>query len=202
MILVETEEPKNLDDGNLQESNSSLCLPASDAPDLQTEDNGRGPFNVYVDKIRSYFSRKPTSPPCPPASDAPDLQESFDAKSEAKSLATEEAKSEAESLASAEAKSLSPSEAKSVAPSEAPSSIVTAEHPYGNKRMTLVHLRQIDGNCYKVTEDVNPTADYRFRKVETEMLDPEIQQFNLDWIELWQPEITRKQIENIHKKIK
>ena len=68
--------------------------------------------------------------------------------------------------------------------------------------MTLVHLRQIDGNCYKVTEDVNPTADYRFRKVETEMLDPEIQQFNLDWIELWQPEITRKQIENIHKKIK
>ena len=202
MILVETEEPKNLDDGNLQESNSSLCLPASDAPDLQTEDNGRGPFNVYVDKIRSYFSRKPTSPHCPPASDAPDLQESFDAKSEAKSLATEEAKSEAESLASAEAKSLSPSEAKSVAPSEAPSSIVTAEHPYGNKRMTLVHLRQIDGNCYKVTEDVNPTADYRFRKVETEMLDPEIQQFNLDWIELWQPEITRKQIENIHKKIK
>ena len=202
MILVETEEPKTLDDGNLQESNSSLCLPASDAPDLQTEDNGRGPFNVYVDKIRSYFSRKPTSPPCPPASDAPDLQESFDAKSEAKSLATEEAKSEAESLASAEAKSLSPSEAKSVAPSEAPSSIVTAEHPYGNKRMTLVHLRQIDGNCYKVTEDVNPTADYRFRKVETEMLDPEIQQFNLDWIELWQPEITRKQIENIHKKIK
>ena len=214
MILVETEEPKNLDDGNLQESNSSLCLPASDAPDLQTEDNGRGPFNVYVDKIRSYFGRKPTSPPCPPASDAPDLQESFDAKSvapseaksEAKSLATEvtteEAKSKAESLSPADAKSLAPSEAKSVAPSEAPSSIVTAEHPYGNKRMTLVHLRQIDGNCYKVTEDVNPTADYRFRKVETEMEDPEIQQFNSDWIEFWQPEITRTQIENIHKKIK
>ena len=222
MILVETEEPKNLDDGNLQEGNSPLCLPASDAPDLQTEDNGRGPFNVYVDKIRSYFGRKPTSPPCPPASDAPDLLESFDAKSvapseakseakslapsEAKSLATgvttEEAKSEAESLATSEAKSLAPSEAKSVAPSEAPSSIVTAEHPYGNKRMTLVHLRQIDGNCYKVTEDVNPTADYRFRKVETEMDDPEIQQFNSDWIEFWQPEITRKQIENIHKKIK
>ena len=212
MILVETEEPKNLDDGNLQESNSLLCLPDSDAPDLQTEDDGRGPFNVYVDKIRSYFGRKPTFPPCPPASDAPHLQESpaFDAKSvapseaksEAKSLATgvttKEAKSEAESLAPSEAKS----EAKSVAPSEAPSSIVTAEHPYGNKRMTLVHLRQIDGNCYKVTEDVNPTADYRFRKVETEMEDPEIQQFNLDWIELWQPEITRKQIENIHKKIK
>ena len=42
-------------------------------------------------------------------------------------------------------------------------------HPYGNKRMTLVHLRQIDGNCYKVTEDVDPSAEYRFRNVETEM---------------------------------
>ena len=206
MILVETEELKNLDDGNLQEGNSPLCLPASDAPDLQTEDNGRGPFNVYVDKIWSYLGRKPTSPPCPPAYDAPDLQESFDAKSVAPSEAKSETKSEAKSLAPAEAKSLAPSEAKSeaksVAPSEAPSSIVTSEHPYGNKRMTLVHLRQIDGNCYKVTEDVNPTADYRFRKVETEMIDSEIQQFNSDWIEFWQPEITRKQIENIHKKIK
>ena len=167
MILVETEEPKNLDDGTLQESNS---------------------------------------PPCLPASDAPDLQESFDAKSVAPSEAKSETKSEAKSLAPAESKSLAPSEAKSeaksVAPPEAPSSIVTSEHPYGNKRMTLVHLRQIDGNCIKVTEDVNPTADYRFRKNETEMNDSEIQQFNLDWIEFWQPEITRKQMENIHKKIK
>ena len=198
MILVETEEPKNLDDGNLQEGNSPLCLPASDAPDLQTEDNGRGPFNVYVDKIRSYFGRKPTSPPCPPASDAPDLQESFDAKS----VAPSEAKSLAPSEAKSEAKSLVPSEAKSVAPSEALSDIVTNGHPYADKRLTLVHLRQIDGNCYKVTEDVNPTAEYRFRNVETEMNDSEIQQFNLDWIEFWQPEITREQIENIHKKIK
>ena len=95
MILVETEEPKTLDDGNLQESNSPLCLPASDAPDLRTEDNSRGPFNVYVDKIRSYFGRKPTSPPSPPDSDTPDLQESFNAKS----VAPSEAKSEAKSLA-------------------------------------------------------------------------------------------------------
>ena len=186
MILVETEEP---------------CLLASDAPDLLTEepknlDNGRGPFNVYVDKIRSYFGHQPTSPSCPPASDAPDFQEFFDAKS----MAPSEAKSLAPSEAKSEAKSLVPSEAKSVTPSEAPSDIVTNGHPYADKRMTLVHLRQIDGNCYKVTEDVNPTADYRFRKVETEMIDSEIQQFNLDWIEFWQPEITRKQIENIHKK--
>ena len=48
-------------------------------------------------------------------------------------------------------------------------STVTSGHPYGNKRMTLVHLRQIDGNCYKVTEDVDPSAEYRFRNVETEM---------------------------------
>ena len=48
-------------------------------------------------------------------------------------------------------------------------SIVASGHPYGNKRMTLVHLRQIDGNCYKITEDVDPSAEYRFRKVETEM---------------------------------
>ena len=196
MILVETEEPKNLDDGNLQESNSPLCLPTSDTPDLQTEDNGRGLFNVYVDKVRSYFGHQPTSSSCPPASDAPDLQESFDAKS----VAPSETKSLAPSEAKSESKSLVPSEAKSITPSEAPSNIVTNGHPYADKRMTLVHLRQIDGNCYKVTEDVNPTADYRFRKVETEMNDSEIQQFNLDWIEFWQPEITRKQIENIHKK--
>ena len=48
-------------------------------------------------------------------------------------------------------------------------STVTSGHPYGNKRMTLVHLRQIDGNWYKITEDVDPSAEYRFRKVETEM---------------------------------
>ena len=75
-------------------------------------------------------------------------------------------------------------------------------HPYGNKRMTLVHLRQIDGNCYKVTEDVDPSAEYRFRNVETEMDDCEIQQFDSDWIEFWHPEITKNQIENIQKKIK
>ena len=92
-------------------------------------------------------------------------------------------------------------EATSLAPSEAPS-IVTSGHPYGNKRMTLVHLRQIDGNCYKVTEDVDPSAKYRFRKVETEMDDCEIHQFDSDWIEFWQPEITKKQIENIHRKMK
>ena len=191
MILVETEAPCL--------PICPPCLPASDAPDLQTEEpkNGRGPFNVYVDKIRSYFGRQPTSPPCPPASDAPDLQESLDAKS----VAPSEAKSVAPSEAKSEAKSLVPSEAKSVAPSEAPSDIVTNGHPYADKRMTLVHLRQIDGNCYKVTEDVNPTAECRFRKVETEMIDCEIQQFDLDWIEFWQPEITRQKIENIHKKI-
>ena len=84
---------------------------------------------------------------------------------------------------------------------EAPS-VVISGHPYSNKRMTLVHLRQIDGNCYKVTEDVDPSAEYQFRKFETEMDDSEIKQFESDWIEFWQPKITKKQIEDIHKKIK
>ena len=41
-----------------------------------------------------------------------------------------------------------------------------------------------------LTKDVDPSAEYRFRKVETEMDNCEI------------PEITKKQIENIHRRIK
>ena len=62
--------------------------------------------------------------------------------------------------------------------------------------MTLVRLMEI------ATEDVDPSAGYRFRIVETEMDNCEIHQFDSDWIEFWQPEITKKQIENIQRIIK
>ena len=57
----------------------------------------------------------------------------------------------------------------------------------GNKRMTLVHMRQIDGKCCRITEDiVNPLSnECRNRKVETDMTDKEIEQFKMDWIEFW-----------------
>ena len=43
----------------------------------------------------------------------------------------------------------------------------------GNERMTLVHMRQIDGKCCRITEDIiNPLSnECRNRKVETDMTD-------------------------------
>ena len=77
-----------------------------------------------------------------------------------------------------------------------------------NKRLTLVHLRQINDKYYKVTEDflngyeVEKEDKYRFRKVDTTLSCEEIQQFEEDWETFWNPEITHKKvIENASKGI-
>ena len=76
------------------------------------------------------------------------------------------------------------------------------------RRITLVHLRQIDEKCYKVTEDFlnghecQTKEEYSFRKVDTEMTDEEVKQFEEDWKNFWDPEITKKMIENLQERIK
>ena len=82
------------------------------------------------------------------------------------------------------------------------------ENSNNEKRISLVHLRQIDEKCYKVTDDFlkghecQTKEEYRFRKVDTEMTDDEVKQFEEDWKNFWDPEITKKMIENLQERIK
>jgi hypothetical protein len=74
--------------------------------------------------------------------------------------------------------------------------------------MTLVHLRQINEKCYKVTEDFlnghecETEEEYSFRKVDTKMTDEEVEQFEEDWKKFWDPEITKKMMETLQERIK
>ena len=82
------------------------------------------------------------------------------------------------------------------------------ENSNNERRITLVHLRQIDEKCYKVTEDFlhghecETEEEYSFRKVDTEMTDEEVKQFEEDWKNFWDPEITKKMFENLQERIK
>ena len=69
----------------------------------------------------------------------------------------------------------------------------------GSQRLILLHLRSIvyapccniDDKCLKVTETFsngNKVADDR--KVETDMNEDQVKQFEEDWIKYWRPEIT------------
>ena len=75
------------------------------------------------------------------------------------------------------------------------------ENSNNERRITLVHLRQIDEKCYKVTKDFLNGHEC-FTKVDTEMTDENVKQFAEDWINFWNPEITKKMIENLHERIK
>ena len=83
------------------------------------------------------------------------------------------------------------------------------DEPENNeRRITLVHLRQIDEKCYKVIEDIlkghecQTQEEWSFRKVYTEMSDEEFKKFEQDWQKIWDPEITKKMTENLQKRIK
>ena len=60
------------------------------------------------------------------------------------------------------------------------------------KTHALVHVRTIDDKSYKVTETFDE------RHVETEMTEDEVNQFEEDWTSLWNPEITKNEIEKLH----
>ena len=73
--------------------------------------------------------------------------------------------------------------------------------PNNERMITLVHMRQIDEKCYKVTEDFLNGHEC-FRKVNTEMTDENVKQFEVDWKNFWDPDITKKMIENLQDRIK
>ena len=60
-----------------------------------------------------------------------------------------------------------------------------------------VHVRTIDKRCCKVTEIEKPGQDNPERNIETEMSEEEMEQFEQDWNELWNPRITDKQIASL-----
>ena len=69
----------------------------------------------------------------------------------------------------------------------------------------LVHTRSIDEKSYKVTEiefeEVCDCSDDDGleRRVESDMTEDEVKQFEEDWTNLWNPDITQKEIEKLHQ---
>ena len=62
--------------------------------------------------------------------------------------------------------------------------------------MVVVHIRTIDEKSYKVTE-ING-YEVLERQVETDMTEDEVKQFEEDWASLWNPDITKNEIEKLH----
>ena len=68
------------------------------------------------------------------------------------------------------------------------------------KTLVLVHFRSIDEKSYKVTEIINDEDDDALeRQVETDMTEDELQQFEEGWTNLWNSDITKKEIEKLHQ---
>ena len=64
---------------------------------------------------------------------------------------------------------------------------------------TLVHIRSIDEKSYKVTEVNNGEDGALERQVESDLTEDEVKQFEEDWTNMWNPEITQKEIEKLHQ---
>ena len=70
--------------------------------------------------------------------------------------------------------------------------------------MVVVHIRTIDDKSYKVTEingheAVERQVETLERQVETDMTEDEVKQFEEDWTNMWNPDITQKEIEKLHQ---
>ena len=63
------------------------------------------------------------------------------------------------------------------------------------KMLVSVHIRSIDDKSYKVTEINNGEE----RLVETDMTEDEVKKFEEDWTNLWNSDITKKEIEKLHQ---
>ena len=69
--------------------------------------------------------------------------------------------------------------------------------------LVLVHERTIDDKSYKVTETINYYCENdcdgcdrcRHIKIETEMDEEDVKQFEEDWINMWDPDFTVKEID-------
>ena len=69
-----------------------------------------------------------------------------------------------------------------------------------DKTLVLVHIRSIDEKSYKVTvtEINNGDEAAPETQVETDMAEDEVKKFEEDWTSLWNPEITKNEIEKLH----
>ena len=65
--------------------------------------------------------------------------------------------------------------------------------------MVVVHIRTINDKSYKVTEINNGEDEALERQVETDMTEDEVKQFEEDWTNMWNPDITQKEIEKLHQ---
>ena len=73
----------------------------------------------------------------------------------------------------------------------------TLSHANGiEKTLVLLHVRTIDDKSYKVTE--TNFSGVPESRVETEMAEDEVKQFEEDWASLWNPDITKNEIEKLH----
>ena len=68
-----------------------------------------------------------------------------------------------------------------------------------DETLVLVHIRSIDEKSYKVTEINNGEDDALERQVESDMTEDEVKQFEEDWTNMWNPDITQKEIEKLHQ---
>ena len=67
------------------------------------------------------------------------------------------------------------------------------------KTLVLVHIRSIDDKSYKVTETNNGEDDAPKTQVETDMDEDEVKKFEEDWASLWNPDITKNEMEKLHQ---
>ena len=67
---------------------------------------------------------------------------------------------------------------------------------HANGIFVLLHVRTIDDKSYKVTE--TNFSGVPESRVETEMAEDEVKQFEEDWASLWNPDITKNEIEKLH----
>ena len=78
--------------------------------------------------------------------------------------------------------------------------IEPADPENGPTRIIMNHLRCIDGQCIVVSENFSNGQNVaEDRKVETDMTEDEVKQFEEAWLKYWKPEITKKDVENLNR---
>ena len=62
-------------------------------------------------------------------------------------------------------------------------------------KVVLVHIRSIDGKSYKVTESICAVHSALLEvETETDMTEDEVKKFKEDWKNLWNPDITKNEL--------
>ena len=71
--------------------------------------------------------------------------------------------------------------------------VIPKKFPDGNKFTILNHTRGIDGKTFKVAKIYMPDerSDLISRKIDTNMTQEELKQFQTDWTRLWRPKINK-----------